>query len=469
MAGEIEICQESRKHEEREEKYCPWLSTLTASSRILINFRLHLLKLPSAATNFWFSSLNHPRLNGANEVQFLTGSNPIRNRLESSNAACLVQSSHAITQGWRKSFSAIMVAALGLGFPITIIANDGPGTHFIVHGSVLHEQFGSHPMRESYHFIARSDGCQWSISTIQEPKGLIDEALAVGNDQGVFITFDLTSSFQKAYQAGKTKAINNAQAVAMTNVIPNCTLAPCLGPIWLTYLSSCYLKTADASEMPAPVSLNVAGGNSLPLFDAHPQKSSWLIESTTGLPVEFHSLDTGGFVKGMTHGQLVNLQKYPAPFDKGFTNINFRVMKYVMFQSASFPQMATMEVFWVNNSNLERIHRFSMVTEQYDPPPPTPIAQPTTKGIAVITDGRLVTTNGPIILQYLGTNRFLKSEELTNLPGFKEAVKLSLNRKTPIIANMPAIKAGVKWIVVSCLVISSLLIIIYSIRHTQTK
>ena len=343
---------------------------------------------------------------------------------------------------------------------------DDLGLNFVVHGTVYHEQFGAYPRQESYRFIARSQGCKWSISAVEEPKKLIDEVLAVGNDQGVFITLDLTTSFQEAHDSGKTRAVNNAQAIAMTNLVPSCTLAAYLGPIWLTYLSGCYLKNADPAKMPATVSLNVAGGSSLPLFDLYPQKSFWQVDEITGLPKEFFSMDEDGFQKGLVNNQLINLGRYSAPFDKGFTNITFHVVNYEKFSGCSLPQKTILEVFWIEKNNLERVHRFTIEAERFEQSPTSPLPEPTTKGIAAVADARLATQNGPIILQYLGTNRFLKTEELTNLAGFKEAVRLSLNRKPfQIISDL---NTGARWVILAFLIISTVFLF-FLLRNMHRK
>lgn len=219
--------------------------------------------------------------------------------------------------------------------------------------------------------------------------------------------------------------------------------------------------------MPAPVSLNVAGGSSLPLFDLYPQTSLWQLDEITGLPKEFFSMDTDGFQKGLVNNQLINLGRYSAPFDKGFTNIAFHVVSYGTFLGYSLPQKAILEVFWIEKNNLERIHRFTIEAERFEQSPASPLPEPTTKGMAAVADARLATQNGPIILQYLGTNRFLKTEELTNLAGYNEAVRLSLGRRP--FQPISDLNAVARWVILAFLIISTLLffLLLRKIRHKQ--
>ena len=215
-------------------------------------------------------------------------------------------------------------------------AADHPG--FVVRGTVSHDQFGTYPTQQNFRFVARSAGCQWTISLLEEPKRLFDEVLAVGNSNGVFITMDITSAVREKRARGELKGINMAQSVTLTNTVPVMVLAPHVGPIWLTYLSACYLKNADPARMPPPIALNIAGGSPLPMFARYYQKSIWSTDAATGLPNEFVSLDDEGYQKGIVTDQLVRLQRFSPPFDKGFTNVVFKVSEHENFSGYSLPK-----------------------------------------------------------------------------------------------------------------------------------
>jgi hypothetical protein len=302
---------------------------------------------------------------------------------------------------------------------------------FVVQGTVQHEQFGSAPRSTEYTFTARCEDGNWSVSSRERPEGLADEVLAVGNDRGVFLTADLAREQRKALEKGRT-VVNRSECVVMTNTVPNWLLAPELGPIWLTYLSARCFDTADPHRIPAPVALNVAGASSLPLFATYYLGCQRVLDSSTGLPKELVCSDDG-FLRGMVHGQLVNVQRLPPPFDKGFTNIVFRVLEYETFLGSQLPKRSTLEVFWVWQSRLERIHQFTIQADLITQVPTSPIPQPTTRGIASVVDGRISTTNGPVLVSYLATNRYLEPSEVTRLPAFAEAVRRSLTMQRPAL------------------------------------
>jgi len=285
-------------------------------------------------------------------------------------------------------------------------------------------------MQSTSRFTARVENCNWYVSSVQQPQESFDEIVAYGNDEGVFITMDMTNFRTKLVRMFP----NNAQAVVFTNSVPSFHFTPCLGPIWITFLSGCYFRTANPdSPVSPPVSLNVAGGSILPAFNSYVQKSFWKLDPKTGLPVEFISRDDSGAIMGILNDQLVKVGELPPPFHKGFTNIVFQLKQYEMFAGYRMPKYAVLDVYWVYFKSYELIHRFSITAERFEQILPKSIPLPETKGIAIITDGRLSTRNGPIVLTYFGTNRFLNLNELKSLPQFNEAVNRSLSMKSPLI------------------------------------
>jgi len=203
--------------------------------------------------------------------------------------------------------------------------------------------------------------------------------------------------------------------------------SPELGPIWLAYLSSTWFETADPSApMIPPTALNVAGGNFIPLFSSYSQRSFWRLERSTGLPEDFQSRDDTGNILGIVDGQLVVGARQSPPFDKGFTNIVYKVTEHERVMGRMLPKKCVMEVYWTPHEKLELIHRYSIIGQSFETNTAKTVPFPSINGIAIVSDGRLLTTNGAIQLVYFATNRFLSPKELTNLSDFKEAVELSL-------------------------------------------
>ena len=67
-----------------------------------------------------------------------------------------------------------------------------------------------------------------------------------------------------------------------------------------------------------------------------------------------------------------------------------------------------------------------MRAESFAEPPPFPIPDPAPTGVTLVTDVRAVTSAGPVLVDYMATNRFLSESELRQLPAFNYAVERSL-------------------------------------------
>jgi hypothetical protein len=300
---------------------------------------------------------------------------------------------------------------------------------FAIHGTLTHEQFGPHGFQKQYRFAANSQGCEWSISTVQEPADLVNEVRAVKNASGLFVVPDLSASQAQRKERGEAVGPNRAQAMVFTNCVPNCILAPELGPIWLTFLSSCSLKEADPKRFPPPTFLNIAGGCPVPPFVAYTQPAWWQTEEDTGLPVFFESADFEGFQHGVSGEHLVRLRRYEPPFDHGFTNLVFRVIAQTNIGPWRFPSIAVLDVCWIRQGRLEKIHRFHIAANQIELTPERAVSNPTLPGVTLVSDARLANASSSAVLEYLATNRFPESSELEDLeatPGtYAHAISLN--------------------------------------------
>jgi hypothetical protein len=241
--------------------------------------------------------------------------------------------------------------------------------------------------------------------------------------------------------------------------------------LWFTYLSAAYLKRADLNRLPPPTSANTAGGCYLPQFAKYHLKSFITIDGDTGLPRECFGVDDG-LLRGVLAGELIVAKRLPAPFDRGFTNVLFRVEAWETYSHQQLPKKSTLEVFWVPDTNIEMVHRFTIEGRKFETLPPAPVPEPSTLGIAVVADGRLPASNAPIVLEYLATNRFLTPKELTNLPGFREAIYRSVHRRPPVIAHgtrSPGVRSIFMVAVVFLAVAPLLFYIITRLSNAQNK
>jgi hypothetical protein len=144
-------------------------------------------------------------------------------------------------------------------------------------------------------------------------------------------------------------------------------------------------------------------------------------------------------LKGISSDRLISLDRYPPPFDKGFTNIIFNVKQRTSFMDHPIPNLATLEVFWISYPAMkyEMIHRFTITATGIEKPPAESIPFPEITGIAAVADIRLATTNGPILMQYLATNQLRGSKDLVALPSYNEALQRSLTlRPTPALRGI---------------------------------
>jgi len=300
---------------------------------------------------------------------------------------------------------------------------------FVVHGVVTHEQFGPNPLQKNYSFVARSHGSRWAISCLEEPRSAFNEILAVGNEEGVFITLEFNPNTPSKTMDGRDlvgrRTVNTSQAIVFKSQVPGTAFAEAIGPIWITYLSGHYFQTVRTNMLPAPTELNVAGGCILPPFHPFHLRSFWELDGVSRLPMLFHAMDDG-WIRRMRRGELETVGRYPPPYENGFTNIIFKVTERQTFLGHQLPRKAALDVFWVYNSKLEKVHRFIVEARRFEEAPDTPIPEPSTRGIAVVADERATTSNIPIRVEYVATNRFLSEQEIARLPQSAYVIRSAL-------------------------------------------
>lgn len=334
---------------------------------------------------------------------------------------------------------------------------------FLVNGIVKHEQLAVVSFTHHYGFTGRMDTNGWAISINTMPANKGPKVYAIGNDAGIFITFDMP----KNPEGNSIQPVATSLAMVLTNTVPNTLSAPCLGPLWLTYFSSRYLKYADKNKTPPPTAMNVAGGSILPDFDEYYEKCEWDVALYTGLPTKFIAMHDG-FMRGPVMGKLVSVGKYPAPFDQGFTNIIFNASDFALVSQFRLPRKATLEVFVCKDKKLQLGHRFSIETLQLDAAPDSPLPLATPIGTALVHDGRTMISNTPVVVGYISSNRFLGIEELTKLPTFKEDVEQSLRKpRLPIIMTKSV--AVYKNVLIIVFIFTSALFARNILKHKKRK
>lgn len=306
-------------------------------------------------------------------------------------------------------------------------AQETTSPNFVVSGRATHQQFGKYAFVHQYTFTARASGTNWSLSVLPQGGSVIDQFLAVGNDKDAFVTLDFSRFVRTRRAAGHQMGPNESEAVVLSTGVPSTIhTPPIMGAIWLTYLSAGLFKRADPDRFPVPVTCNVVSGNYVAPMAYYFQVARWVASPDTGLPERFVSLDDGTH-KEYYGNTLVRLGPYPKPYDRGFTNIVFSVRAYKKFRNWQQPAEAYLEVWWlpINGRALERVHSCTVIAEYFADPPAAPVPPPIPVGIARITDLRLSTSNGPIVLHYT-SNRFLDRGELLQLPTYTQAVHESL-------------------------------------------
>jgi len=297
---------------------------------------------------------------------------------------------------------------------------------FVVAGSATHQQHGKHPFLHTYTFTARASPTNWSLSLKPEQASPISELLAVGNHTEVFISYDFAAAVHARRSGGHAVGRNDSEALVLSNGVPCSMHMPVLGAIWLTYLSAATLAEIDPERTPVPIPCNVVSGNNVPALAYYYQKAGWIVEPSTGLPNLLESFDDG-VRKHFDQSLLVRQERYSRPFQSGFTNIVFAVQSHQLFRTMQLPERAMLDVWWLpfGKQVLERIQSFTVTTKEVNDPPATPIPPPQPRGLASVTDLRIATSNGPVLLHYM-SNRFLSRDELEALPSYQRAVADSL-------------------------------------------
>jgi hypothetical protein len=356
-----------------------------------------------------------------------------------------------------------MVATLAAG--VARAPAQAAGLHFVVRGTVRHSQLGVAPRQSTYNFLARSDGCTWLISSKKLSDATFDEVTAIGNGERVFILMNMASQIARNRSRGQTVGLNESQAVVMPTPVPVLEAAPELGLIWLTYLSSCYFTNTGSNRIYAPIALNIAGGTVLPPAMVYYLGGVWQLDEHTMLPSALAGIDDG-YAKGLLSGRLVNAYRYSPPYQDGFTNLLFKVTLCEQALGMRLPKKADLQVLWMRTGKPEPIHEMAIEADAFDAVPITPIPEPSPRGITIVTDARLSTSNGPVLLGYLATNEYLAAASLTNLPDFQAAVRRSL--ETPRMGVAPAASSSAgRTMIIAAFAVTSLgaLVLIYGRRN----
>lgn len=330
---------------------------------------------------------------------------------------------------------------LGMLIALALLANPAsvrPGPPFEAEGTIEFHNYlrasgvSDPPLR--FLMIVSNDCWFARLSPVQPTAFDYQEAAYDGTNLYHLVRLHLPPG-QSSKNVATARIFNNQQVVYDLLGHP-------IGPLWLMLASSSTLRGSKDNRVPPVVTLGLF---EIELYHQRPflQRAYWQIQDDyPNLPLSAVYLDDG---ETKTSPQFAPAKRNP-PFDKGFTNVTYRVLEQSDISGFRVPSLAQLDTFRPDlrgepalihyTKYLARVERWSTNIQSIPFLPKLP-------GATVISDGRVFATAG--VHTYLAGQNWPTLEAVTNLPGFREkvrATKLSRSEWNP-----PAPGQGRAWIV----------------------
>lgn len=199
------------------------------------------------------------------------------------------------------------------------------------------------------------------------------------------------------------------------HVVPN--HEPYFAPVWLAFCSGAYFQELCTNQIPVPIPENVFSGNSIRglLALEYWQTAFWdLADSPPRTPRLFQSVDDGRIKRARGNWYVITEERYAPPWERGFTNIVFRVDDYAAVGPFSLPRSAELEVYWLRPPAPRPVllHRMTVTVREAVATNVAIIVPPALRGVAWVGDWRFTVSNRLAQVTYVTTNRFLSHDEV---------------------------------------------------------
>jgi hypothetical protein len=323
-------------------------------------------------------------------------------------------------------------AALTLGFP-TLQAQ-----RYEVEGHVTYWNFQNSRDRSSrepdVHFRLSVDGRRWFVHTTTDSKELYDYVEAAYDESWLYCVRNMMTAVRKNRNETGSAGANVATASIGRGEILHDPFAPTISPIWLAFASGAYFdRTTNGMAEPA---IDYSAENFYSTRDPFRQMLRLTRHASfPKLPEEVTYFDDG-----FEHFRG-SLQRRPPPYDAGFTNAIYQVLRWTNVGELALPAMSRLDIFapkdavhapkhpGKTNTVLILQQRYLMSLTASRQNLTTAVFRPTLPGVTAVCDARFY-DEVPVLQSYFASKDWLSAEAVTNSPGFK-ALARATARQAP--------------------------------------
>ncbi len=277
---------------------------------------------------------------------------------------------------------------------------------------------------ENFNFEVAVSNCYWDIKFF--PTILTNNSYEAKSDgENIYFIHNLSNAIELLKKEGKENADNFATGLVVKNQVPHDPFAEGIGPVWLTYASSCYFKNRTSDDVEVMFSRS---DDRIFLDQVVLQKAKWKLDGALALPIKLDIFNDGTI---FSHRSLEH--KYHAPYNNGFRIAQFEVLTTTNIEGFSFPASAVFKTFGTKEhgrtkSDLRLVFEHQILLTRIsigavidDLPPQVP-------GITAVTESRFIGEKmNPF--SYRCKNRMLTDSEVRKLGEFEKA------RRIPWIAS----------------------------------
>ena len=350
------------------------------------------------------------------------------------------------------------------------------GAAFQVSGVCKFTSYKSNgPETTEFPFEITVSNCQWAIRITDIVTNQVTGYIDVTYDGHYTYYLD----YQKAWKAntnttaGKQPKINVAVALVGPQEVPHFPFGHQAGVIWSTYASGCYFASLKSGDRIQPsASLGSLHGNSVQPSSFLLQKAYWNLPKTLESivsPERVVYMDDG-IIKVLPDGKI---QRWPPPFDQGFTNTIFESSEFTNVSNTRIPLRSRMQTFALDLRSHRTYLRFEYeimaATVTAGIPTDKPLLfKPRFPGVTLVQDERFSQSDTEVDVSYtVGDGVWLDDEAVRRNPNFANRARET--EYHPTVGSVRIVKIT-RFVIIGSIVAMTLLLIYFSwFKRRQDK
>lgn len=372
------------------------------------------------------------------------------------------------SKGGSKTILLLLIAAVGhaggfaKNFATTSTADHGYEIRGVAE-QLIYKPDGEKAFSKISDFHLIHLGNRWWLSFTSRPASDSDNQQYACDGTNCYYLIDVRKSKRRAIAEGQLTGHNDGAAIIIPGIIPRITPDSTVMILWFAYLSHTYLDMNKSDKVVPPDVLNINGYNA---STAPPQRSQLVrLSQYPHLPQKAVFWEDGVFHAALigSNDGPIRAQRWPSPYDQGFTNLIYVVRAITNMESLALPLesefLCYMPVIFEKDSVVSsrdelRLHKKVRLQTLFVAPRKQPIGLlPPIPGLTYVRDNRFTNlTSRPV--EYTISNRWLGDNEVKLLPAFRDAMaspRVPFRRPSPISRIFMIILIGIGLLPLGCL------------------